>query len=105
MFVAIAAMTPFVTGSAMLFKTAQLRSGGSKVALLLGGEPVSMDTTDPKEHRWHRPDGNRANRRTGAGTASLLGLPLRNAPSAHHPGRGQTNTSTRNTRRSSSAHG
>jgi Zn-dependent protease with chaperone function len=47
--VAVSAVTLFVIGSAMLWKTAQLRSGGSKVALLLGGTPVSMDTADPKE--------------------------------------------------------
>jgi Zn-dependent protease with chaperone function len=46
---AVTALTLFVIGSASLFKTAQLRSGGSKVATLLGGKPVSMDTTDPKE--------------------------------------------------------
>ncbi len=47
--VAVAAVTLFVIASAMLFKTAQLRSGGAKVATLLGGKPVSMDTKDPKE--------------------------------------------------------
>jgi len=47
--VAVTAVTLFVIASAMLWKTAQLRSGGARVATLLGGTPVSMDPTDPKE--------------------------------------------------------
>ncbi|MBX3464622.1 MAG: M48 family metallopeptidase [Planctomycetes bacterium] len=45
----VAAGTLVVVGSAALFKTAQLRSGGGAVATLLGGKPVPMATTDPKE--------------------------------------------------------
>ncbi|MBL9078167.1 MAG: M48 family metallopeptidase [Planctomycetes bacterium] len=50
-FVATTAVTLFVIASGTLFKTAQLRSGGVKVATLLGGRPVSPDTTDPKERQ------------------------------------------------------
>lgn len=46
---AIAAMVIVVVGGAMAFKTAQLRSGGSKVAEMLGGRLVEFDTKDPKE--------------------------------------------------------
>lgn len=38
-----------IVGGAMLFKTAQLRSGGSTVAELLGGRLVEIDTKDPQE--------------------------------------------------------
>jgi Zn-dependent protease with chaperone function len=46
---AVAAGTLAVVASAALFKTAQLRGGGAKVATLLGGTPVPSTTTDPKE--------------------------------------------------------
>ena len=45
----VAAATLLVVASASLFKTAQLRSGGRKVATLLGGRPVAIDTKDPQE--------------------------------------------------------
>lgn len=41
--------TVAVVGGGALFKTAQLRQGGSKVATLLGGTPVPLETSDPKE--------------------------------------------------------
>ena len=46
---AVAALVIVVVGGAMLFKTAQLRSGGSTVAEMLGGRLVEIDTVDPKE--------------------------------------------------------
>ncbi|HEX5053077.1 MAG TPA: M48 family metallopeptidase [Planctomycetota bacterium] len=48
---AVAAGTLLVVGSAMAFKTAQLRSGGGTVAEMLGGKLVPLDTTDPQERR------------------------------------------------------
>jgi Zn-dependent protease with chaperone function len=44
-----AAGTLLVVGLATAFKTAQLRSGGGKVAQLLGGRRVDPSTTDPQE--------------------------------------------------------
>lgn len=41
--------TLLIVGLAMAFKTAQLRSGGGKVAELLGGRLVPPETTDPQE--------------------------------------------------------
>ena len=38
-----------VVGGGMLVKTMQLAKGGSSVASMLGGKPVPIDTTDPKE--------------------------------------------------------
>ena len=46
---AVIGVVVVVVGGAMLFKTAQLRSGGSTVAEMLGGRLVEMDTKDPKE--------------------------------------------------------
>ncbi|MEO6595437.1 MAG: M48 family metallopeptidase [Planctomycetota bacterium] len=47
----VAAGTLLIVGTATLFKTAQLRSGGGKVAEMLGGKLVPLDTTDPLERR------------------------------------------------------
>jgi Zn-dependent protease with chaperone function len=41
--------TLLIVGGAMAFKTAQLRSGGGKVAELLGGRLIPPETTDPQE--------------------------------------------------------
>tara|TARA_R110002072_G_scaffold243682_1_gene402702 strand:- start:14669 stop:16594 length:1926 start_codon:yes stop_codon:yes gene_type:complete len=46
---AISALVVVVVGGAMMFKTAQLRTGGSAVAEMLGGRLVEIDTKDPKE--------------------------------------------------------
>ncbi|MCB9876923.1 MAG: M48 family metallopeptidase [Planctomycetes bacterium] len=46
---AVAGVTVAIVGGAMLVKTAQLRSGGGKVAELLGGRLVDVDTQDPHE--------------------------------------------------------
>ena len=46
---AVTAGTLLLVGGATAFKTAQLRSGGGKVAELLGGQLVSPDTQDPQE--------------------------------------------------------
>ncbi len=46
---AVAPVTLVIIGAAMLFKTAQLKSGGGKVAQLLGGTEVALDTADPQE--------------------------------------------------------
>ncbi len=43
--------TLFIVG-ATLFKTAVLKAGGSRVALDLGGTPVSADTQDPLRRRY-----------------------------------------------------
>lgn len=48
-FGAVSAIVITIVGSAMLIKTAQLRSGGSSVAEMLGGRLVEVDTKDPKE--------------------------------------------------------
>ncbi|MBL8753884.1 MAG: M48 family metallopeptidase [Planctomycetes bacterium] len=45
----VAAGTLAVIGVAMAWKTALLRSGGGKVAQMLGGREVPPDTQDPKE--------------------------------------------------------
>jgi len=45
----VAAGTLGVVGLAMLFKTSQLRSGGGKVATMLGGTPVPLSPMDPQE--------------------------------------------------------
>jgi Zn-dependent protease with chaperone function/tellurite resistance protein len=50
-FAAVAVSTLAIIGCAMLFKTAQLRSGGGTVARLLGGKPVPLDPTDPRERQ------------------------------------------------------
>ena len=50
-FAVVAVSTLAIIGCAMLFKTAQLRSGGGQVARLLGGKPVSLDPTDPRERQ------------------------------------------------------
>jgi len=50
-FAVVAVSTLAIIGVAMLFKTAQLRSGGGAVATLLGGKPVPLDPTDPKERQ------------------------------------------------------
>lgn len=47
-FAVVALATLGIVGLAMLFKTSQLRSGGGKVARLLGGTPVPPSPTDPK---------------------------------------------------------
>ncbi|MBM4061661.1 MAG: M48 family metallopeptidase [Planctomycetes bacterium] len=46
---AVTAGTLLVVGLASAFKTMQLRSGGRKVAELLGGEAVDPGTSDPRE--------------------------------------------------------
>jgi Zn-dependent protease with chaperone function/uncharacterized tellurite resistance protein B-like protein len=46
---AVAGVVILVVGGAMLFKTAQLRTGGSAVAEMLGGRLVEIDTKDPQE--------------------------------------------------------
>ncbi len=46
---AVAGVVILIVGGAMLFKTAQLRSGGSTVAEMLGGRRIEFDTKDPKE--------------------------------------------------------
>ena len=46
---AVTAGTLAIIGGAMLFKTAQLRSGGGKVAQMLGGTEVPLDPQDPQE--------------------------------------------------------
>ena len=38
-----------LVGGAMLFKTAQLQSGGAAVAEMMGGRPVDPHTSDPQE--------------------------------------------------------
>ncbi|MFY9341503.1 MAG: M48 family metallopeptidase, partial [Planctomycetota bacterium] len=48
-FAVVAIGTLAVVGIAMLFKTAQLKSGGGKVAELLGGRAIEPGTHDPKE--------------------------------------------------------
>ena len=48
-FAVVAVGTLGIVGLATLFKTAQLRSGGGKVASLLGGTQVPLDPSDPKE--------------------------------------------------------
>src|SRR5262245_42358863 len=50
-FAVVAASTLAIIGCAMLFKTSQLRSGGGTVARLLGGKPVPLDPTDPRERQ------------------------------------------------------
>src|SRR5262245_18680875 len=50
-FAVVAASTLAIIGCAMLFKTSQLRSGGGTVARLLGGKPVPLDPSDPKERQ------------------------------------------------------
>ncbi|HEU4419590.1 MAG TPA: M48 family metallopeptidase, partial [Planctomycetota bacterium] len=50
-FAVVAVSTLAIIGFAMLFKTSQLRSGGGQVARLLGGKPVPLDPTDPKERQ------------------------------------------------------
>jgi Zn-dependent protease with chaperone function/uncharacterized tellurite resistance protein B-like protein len=47
-FAVVALATLGIVGVAMLFKTSQLRSGGGKVARLLGGTPVPPSPSDPK---------------------------------------------------------
>ncbi|MGK0201282.1 MAG: Zn-dependent protease with chaperone function [Planctomycetota bacterium] len=46
---AVAGLVIVVVGGAMLYKTAQLRTGGSVVAEMLGGRLVEIDTKDPQE--------------------------------------------------------
>jgi Zn-dependent protease with chaperone function/uncharacterized tellurite resistance protein B-like protein len=46
---AVAGVTVAVVGGATAIKTMQLRSGGGKVATMLGGTPVAVDTTEPRE--------------------------------------------------------
>ncbi|HEB52782.1 MAG TPA: hypothetical protein ENI87_05965 [bacterium] len=46
---AVTAAVAVLVGGATLFKTAQLRSGGGRVAEMLGGRLVEIDTKDPKE--------------------------------------------------------
>jgi len=46
---AVSGLVAVVVGGAMLFKTAQLRSGGGTVAEMLGGRLVDIDPKDPKE--------------------------------------------------------
>lgn len=46
---AVAGLVIVVVGGAMLFKTAQLRGGGSAVAEMMGGRRVEIDTKDPQE--------------------------------------------------------
>ena len=48
-FGAVAGLVIVVVGGAMLYKTAQLRTGGSAVAEMLGGRLVEIDTKDPQE--------------------------------------------------------
>jgi Zn-dependent protease with chaperone function len=43
--------TGALIGLGSFFRTAQLRRGGPAVASLLGGRPISPDTTDPNERR------------------------------------------------------
>ncbi|MFO1031112.1 MAG: M48 family metallopeptidase [Planctomycetota bacterium] len=49
LFAAIAGGTLAIVGVATLWKTAQLRSGGPRVATMLGGRPVALSPTDPQE--------------------------------------------------------
>jgi Zn-dependent protease with chaperone function len=51
LFLGVAFLTWTVIGLASLFRTAQLRQGGSAVAGLLGGRQVDMGTTHPDERR------------------------------------------------------
>jgi len=51
LFALVAGGTLIVVVGAMLFKTAQLRSGGPAVAEMVGGRPVDPQTTDLKEKR------------------------------------------------------
>jgi Zn-dependent protease with chaperone function len=51
LFLGVAFLTWVVIGLASLFRTAQLRKGGSAVATLLGGRQVDMGTPDPDERR------------------------------------------------------
>ena len=46
---AVSGLTLAIVGGAMLFKTAQLRSGGGTVAEMLGGRLVDIDTQDSQE--------------------------------------------------------
>ena len=46
---AVTGLVVVIVGGAMLFKTAQLRTGGSVVAEMLGGRLVEIDTKDPQE--------------------------------------------------------
>jgi Zn-dependent protease with chaperone function/tellurite resistance protein len=45
----VAGGTLAIVGTAMLWKTAQLRSGGARVATMLGGRPVPLSPSDPQE--------------------------------------------------------
>lgn len=49
LFAVVALATLAIIGLAMLFKTAQLKSGGGQVAKMLGGTEVPLDPRDPKE--------------------------------------------------------
>lgn len=49
LFAAIAGGTLAIVGVATLWKTAQLRSGGPRVATMLGGRQVPLSPTDPQE--------------------------------------------------------
>ena len=48
-FAVVAGGTCTIVGLATLWKTAMLRSGGAKVATMLGGTPVALSPTDPHE--------------------------------------------------------
>src|SRR5262245_65401316 len=48
-FALVAASTLAVIGCAMLFKTAQMRSGGGQVERLVGVKPVSIERHDLRE--------------------------------------------------------
>lgn len=50
---AVAGVVTLVVVGAMLFKTAQLRSGGGAVASMLGGRRVDPGTKDPQERMLH----------------------------------------------------
>lgn len=49
LFAMVAGGTLAIVGIATLWKTAQLRSGGPRVATMLGGRPVPLSPTDPQE--------------------------------------------------------
>ncbi len=49
LFLGVLVVTLGIVGAAMLWKTTELRSGGSAVAELLGGTPVPLDPRDPHE--------------------------------------------------------
>jgi Zn-dependent protease with chaperone function len=51
LFGAVAALVLAVVAVATIFKTLQLRSGGDKVAELLGGIPIAEEPTDPAERQ------------------------------------------------------